>query len=282
MVAGVLPDGPADNAGSRIAPRVVIESVDGQAIGPDENLHPFLNHKSGRNVLVGLVDPVTGETWQEVLRPIGPGEETELAYWFWVAQRNEMVAELSDGRVGYVHIREMDDASYRNAYATVFGTAFDAEALLVDVRFNPGGNLTNQLLAMFGGELFQIWGPGDEGTLSPDPYNRWFKPLTVVINPAAYSDGYIFPRAINTLDMGPLVGEPVPGTGTGVWWETQQNPAYYYGLPQAGFKDIDGQWLEHLELHPDVEVAMPPEARIAGQDPQLEAAVLLLMDEAEH
>lgn len=280
-VTGVLANGPADNAKSRIVPGVIVTAIDGVEIGPDDSIYPLLNRKRDRDTRLSLLDPATGESWEEVVLPISQWEEQSLAYWRWIDQRREMVRELSGGRVGYVHIQAMDEASYRQAYTNIFGRYRDAKALVVDVRFNQGGNLTNQLLALLGGEQYLTWVPGDQVSSAIEPYNRWTKPTAVLTNPAAYSDGHIFPFSYKALNLGPLVGEPVPGTGTAVWWEVQQDGVLYYGVPQGGFQDADGNWLENNQLEPDVFVPMLPGDQVAGRDPQLEAAVKLLLEKLD-
>jgi tricorn protease len=277
-VAAVLANGPADNADSRIVPGVIITAVDGVEVGPADSIYPLLNRKHDRDTRLSLLDPVTGEAWEEVLLPISQWEEHRLAYWYWIDQRREMVRALSNGRVGYVHIEAMDEASYRQVYTNIFGRYRDAEALVVDVRFNQGGNLTNQLLALLGGQQYLTWEPGDQGSGSIEPYNRWTKPSAVLTNPAAYSDGHIFPFSYKELGIGPLVGEAVPGTGTAVWWEDLQDGVLYYGVPQGGMRDMNGNWLENNQLEPDVFVPMLPGDVVAGRDPQLEAAVKLLLE----
>lgn len=277
-VARVLDNGPADTADSRIKPGVVITAVNGEEIAEDQDIWPFLNRTTGRATRLTLQDPASGETWDQVVTPTDAWSQWDLAYWAWIDERRALVEKASGGRVGYVHIRAMDEDSYRVAYANIFGRYAFTDALLVDVRFNTGGNLTNQLLTLLSGKTYLISMPGDRGYASPDPYNRWTKPSAVLTNPAAYSDGHIFPFSYKELGIGPLVGEPVPGTGTWVWWEDQQDGEVYWGIPQGGIYDLKGEWLENTQLEPDVYVAMPPEARSEGLDPQIEAGVKVLLD----
>ena len=76
-----------------------------------------------------------------------------------------------------------------------------------------------------------------------------------------------------TLGLGKLIGAPVPGTMTAVWWERQLDPSLVFGIPQVGVKDENGQYLENHQLQPDIEVYNSPESQLRGEDTQLERAV---------
>ena len=75
------------------------------------------------------------------------------------------------------------------------------------------------------------------------------------------------------LGIGKLIGTPVPGTMTAVWWERQIDPSIVFGIPQVGCMDMRGEYLENKELQPDIEVYNSPEEMLRGEDRQLEAAV---------
>ena len=87
----------------------------------------------------------------------------------------------------------------------------------------------------------------------------------------------MFPLLYKTMNLGPLVGTPVAGTGTAVWWETQQDKTIYFGIPQVGVKDRQGRYLENQTLLPDFEVYNDPESASVGRDLQLEKAVEVLL-----
>ena len=90
-----------------------------------------------------------------------------------------------------------------------------------------------------------------------------------------YSDAHMFPVTYRAMGIGKLVGMPVPGTGTAVWWEGLQNGAWF-GIPMVGIIDTKGKYLENQQLEPDVKIALDPEVVITGRDQQLEAAVNVL------
>ena len=70
-----------------------------------------------------------------------------------------------------------------------------------------------------------------------------------------------------------LIGMPVPGTMTAVWWETQIDPSLVFGIPQIGVRDLNGNYLENQQLNPDIQVTIKPEEAAAGDDTQIKAAV---------
>jgi len=99
----------------------------------------------------------------------------------------------------------------------------------------------------------------------------------VLINERNYSDAHIFPYAFQKLGIGPLVGAPVAGTGTAVWWETQIDGTLNFGIPQVGMLELGGRYIENLDLNPDVLVLHDPESAANGDDPQLKKAVETLL-----
>lgn len=91
-----------------------------------------------------------------------------------------------------------------------------------------------------------------------------------------YSDAHMFPYTYKALGIGELVGMPVPGTGTAVWWEMLQN-GVVFGIPQVGMIDKEGDFLENKQLEPDYKVANRHETVSSGRDEQLEKAVEVLL-----
>jgi C-terminal processing protease CtpA/Prc len=110
-----------------------------------------------------------------------------------------------------------------------------------------------------------------------DPYNKWTKPSCVLICEDDYSNGHGFPWAYKTLGIGKLIGAPVAGTMTAVWWETMIDRTMIFGIPQMGCQGMDGRFCENQQLNPDIEVYNSPEDELAGRDRQLEAAVKAMM-----
>jgi C-terminal processing protease CtpA/Prc len=110
-----------------------------------------------------------------------------------------------------------------------------------------------------------------------DPWQFWLRPSIVLMNEANYSDAHCFPFAYKFNELGKLVGMPVAGTGTSVWWEGLMGGQLVFGIPEVGLMDEDGTFLENHQLEPDIRVDNTPGAVAEGRDLQLEAAVAELL-----
>ncbi|MCB0774560.1 MAG: PDZ domain-containing protein, partial [Flavobacteriales bacterium] len=270
-ISEVIDRSPVIKAGSRVKAGTVIEQIDGEAITGRDEPARFLNRKAGRNVLLSLYDPMTGKRWEETVKPITRSEENELLYRRWVERNRHTVDSLSNGRVGYVHVRGMNNDSYKTVYEEVLGRYHDKEALVVDTRFNGGGWLHDDLATFLSGHVYMHLMPRGQD-LGTEPQFKWSKPSVVLMNEANYSDAHMFPFTYKALGIGKLVGMPVPGTGTAVWWEHLQN-GVIFGIPQVGMVDNSGKYLENQQLEPDVRQADEPALLSTGTDQQLGAAV---------
>jgi Tol biopolymer transport system component/C-terminal processing protease CtpA/Prc len=276
-VAEVMQKGPCVKEGSRIKAGVVIERIDGQPIGQNEDAARLLNRKADKPTLLGLLDPKSGQRWEETVKPISRGEEMDLLYHRWTDRCAFLVDSLSGGRIGYVHVEGMNDPSYRKVYEDALGKHHGKEALVVDTRFNGGGWLHDDLATFLGGKVYMRIEPRGQ-KLGKEPQFKWHKPSAVVMSESNYSDAHLFPVTYKALGVGPLVGMPVPGTGTAVWWEGLQN-GMYFGIPQVGMIDNAGNFMENTQLEPDIRQPLEPEEVARGRDQQLEAAVRALLEQ---
>jgi tricorn protease len=275
-VAEVVTGGPLDNATSKVRAGNVIERIDGDPIAPRMDFYALLNRKVGKPTLLSVLDPATNARWDEAVKPINAGEENELLYQRWVRQRRAEVDSLSGGTIGYVHVRAMNDASMRTVFEEVMGRGWTKEAVVIDTRFNGGGNIHEQLSDFLSGKVyFDIIPHGQH--VGVEPSDKWTKPSIVLINESDYSDAHLFPLAFRAKGLGKTLGMPVPGTGTFVWWETQIDPTLYFGIPMGGWRTADGKFGEGNQFDPDIKVRMDPAVMTKGRDQQVEAAVRELM-----
>ena len=277
-VEEIIAKGPLTKADSKIKPGCIIEKIDGTSIKSGEDYYPLLNGKAGKKVLLSVYNPTTKERFEEQVKPITYGVQSNLLYKRWVEQKRQMVEKLSNGRIGYVHIKGMNSESFREIYSDMLGRYREKEAIIVDTRHNGGGWLHEDLAILLSGELFAKFMPRGQ-FIGNDPFNRWLKPSCVLMCEDNYSNAHGFPWTYKTLKLGKLIGAPVPGTMTAVWWESQIDPSIVFGIPQVGMKDMQGRYLENLQLEPDIEVYNSPESQLKGEDHQLEEAVKEMLKE---
>lgn len=275
-IAEVVEGGPLDNASSKIKAGQILEKIDGQMISDSLDFYQLLNRKVGRFTLLSLYDPSGDARWEETVKPIPGGGENELLYKRWVRNRREEVEKLSGGKFGYIHVRSMDDASMRTVFEEALGRNLQKEAIVIDTRFNGGGNIHEQLSDFLGGRKYIDIIPHGQ-YVGSEPYDKWMKPSIVLIGESNYSDAHLFPVAYKLKGVGKTLGMPVPGTGTFVWWEPQIDPSLVFGIPMGGWRTLDGKFCENNQMEPDITVRNEPNIMTGGRDQQIEAAVRELL-----
>lgn len=280
LVDEVLKKGPFDKNYSKVEAGCIIEKIDGVEILAGMDYFPLLNKKSGKQVLVSVYNPDTKKRWEEIVKPISKGTQNELLYQRWVKHNEEVVDSLSNGTLGYVHIRSMGDASYRDVYADILGKYNRRKGIVIDTRFNGGGRLHEDIEILFSGEKYLEQVIRDS-VACVMPSRRYIKPSIMIMGEANYSNAHGTPWVYKHKKMGKLVGMPVPGTMSSVTWETLQDDNLYFGLPVVGYRTEDGVYLENSQLEPDVKVKNTPEKLAVGIDEQLEAAVKELLKDVE-
>jgi len=271
-ISEVIERGPLSKVKTNVQAGVIIEKIDGIEITPDMDYYPLLNHKTGKNVLVSFFNPNTKKRWDEVVKPISQGHLNSLLYKRWVENRKEEVKRLSNGRLGYVHVKGMNSQSFREVYAEAKGRYSNCEALIVDTRFNGGGWLHDDLATFLNGKHYADFVPRGR-KVGSEPINKWAKPSVVLISESNYSDAHGFPFTYRALNIGKTIGMPVPGTMTAVWWERLQDNTTTFGIPQLGMRDMDGKLQENFQFEPDIKVAQDKDVVVKNRDQQIEKAV---------
>ena len=264
-----------------VTPGCIIEKIDGQPIEAGKDYFPLLEGKAGKKVLLAIYNPANGKRFNVTVKAISSGEQNNLLYKRWVDRNKEMVKKLSNGRVAYVHVKGMDSESFRTVYSEILSDENrQKEALIVDTRHNGGGWLHDDLATLLSGKEYQRFVPQGQ-YIGSDPFNKWLKPSCVLMCEDNYSNAHGFPWVYKELGIGKLIGAPVPGTMTAVWWETQIDPSIVFGIPQVGCVDMRGQYAENNQLNPDIEVYNKPEDSLNGIDTQLATAVKEMLKTAD-
>ena len=190
----------------------------------------------------------------------------------WVEANRRAVHETTGGRVGYLHIPDMAYVGF-SEFHRYFLMEYDYDGLIVDVRFNGGGMVSGLLLEKLSrrrlGYDFQRWGP-------PEPYMIQSPrgPLVALTDENAGSDGDIFSHSFKMLGLGPLIGKRTWGGVIGIEPYITLADGSVTTQPEFSFWFNDVGWgVENYGTDPTIEVDYPPQAYVAGKDPQLERAI---------
>lgn len=276
-IAEIIANGPLDKTHLAVKPGMIIEEINGTAITAQEDWARLFNRLDGQQTALLISDPNTKAKTSITIKPVSQGEESALLYERWVKMNEEEVKKLSHGRLGYVHIPGMSDGPYRHVYEKAMGKYHDREGLIVDTRFNGGGDLVGDITMFLTGKQFITYATS-ERDLGVEPGFRWTKPSVAMVNEDNYSDGHCFACAYKELGIGKMIGMPVPGTCSFAGWEMLQNGRVLWGSVPVSARNMAGEWMENNQTVPDVVVKNMPGEIDKGRDEQLERAVSVLLE----
>ncbi len=276
-----VPDGaPGSYGKTEIDPGNVILAINGHEVALDEKLYSYINFKQDREFefLVSTNgDRVGAHTVK--YKVLTDGEWVDLNYRNRIDHLRKYVEEKSGGKLGYVHLQAMganNQARFeREAYEYMAGK----EAMIIDVRFNSGGNIADTLIDWIERKPHGWVRPRDAAPEAA-PYHAWEKKCVVLMNEHSYSNGEIFPSAMRSRGLARLVGMPTPGY---VIWTTEMRLVDGTGarMPQSGSYRLDGSNQENIGEQPDYQVPLTPEDWFNDRDPQLDKAIELLIGDRE-
>jgi len=257
---------------ARLGERIV--AVNGQPVARAKPPQALLVHQAGTKVELTLA-PRKGDR-----RPASPrtvlvttlADEAPARYREWVERNRAWVHANSNGRVGYLHLPDMMSAGFAE-FHRYFGAECDRAALIVDVRYNRGGHVSQLLLEKVArkriGYNIMRWG-------RPEPYpsDSPAGPLVALTNEHAGSDGDIFSHCFKLMGIGKLVGTRTWGGVVGIWPRHALVDGSETTQPEFSFWFADVGWsVENYGTDPEIEVDNAPQDAVAGHDRQLERAL---------
>jgi tricorn protease len=289
-VARVITDGPADLPGSRLYVGDVITELAGQALDAGSNRERVLRNLAGKPVRLTVESgpaalaalkaevaadaPAPGATREVVIKPASWNGMRQRVYEQWVADNRATVEQLSGGKVGYLHIQGMNQPSLEKFRRELFAMNLDKPGLIIDVRFNGGGNIHEQLFDILDQRVFGTQGHRG-GVAVRQPALSYPGKIVVLINPHSYSDAEIFPHIMQEMGLAKLVGEATGGNVIGTY-DFPLLDGSMLRLPSWGWWLNNGTDMEGNGARPDIEVIFDPQQGAAGVDNQLAAAVQAL------
>ncbi len=270
---------PLSAPGVDIRPGDRIVRVDGKEPSREATPESLLVHRASKPVEMTVA---RGRTKSRNVVVVPLAAETALRYRDWVEANRAQVKEASSGRLGYIHIPDMGAAGFAEFHRG-FRSEVDAEGLVIDVRFNRGGNvsqiLLERLLRKRLGYRIMRW-----RVPAPFPYDAPAGPMVCLTNEMAGSDGDIFSHTFKQHRLGPLIGTRTWGGVIGIWPQQSLVDGTVTTQPEFSTWFIDvGYRVENWGTEPDIEVEITPDDYAAGRDPQLErgiAEALAMVEEA--
>lgn len=247
-------------------------AIDGEDLRGNESPYRLLRHKADRPVTLTLNDKPAMEGAREVTyNPVS--SEANLIYLDWMTRNREKVDKMTGGRVGYLHIPDMGAAGIREFIKYYYGQ-IRKDGLIVDVRGNGGGNVSQMLIDRLRRRLL---GTGfsrtsdDPGTY---PGTVFVGHMVCLLNETSASDGDIFPYMFRKASLGPLIGKRSWGGVVGITNRGTLIDGGTVNVPEFGNANAQGQWdIEGHGVDPDIVVENDPKSLIEGRDPQLERGV---------
>jgi tricorn protease len=272
-VGHIYKAGPADHEYLKVRPGDYILSLDGRELKTTDNYWRYFSLMSGNKFHFMLNDkPTKDGAWEVAITPAtGFGD---LQYARWVEDRRVMVDKLSNGEIGYLHIRAMDAPSLRQFQLDLAANR-TKRALVIDQRFNGGGGIDQELLSILAGREYQYTVGRDAGVRQPRPQN-FYGPMVVMQNERSASDAEMFPAGFRALGLGKVVGVPTMGAVIGTGSYTLLDGSAIRTPGSGVWITGSGQNMENYGVPPDVQVDNTPSDFVKGRDVQIEKAVEVL------
>ena len=249
--------------------------IDGVELRGDDDPYRLLRHKTDPVTLTLNARPVLDGSRKTSYRPIT--SEEPLLYLEWTNATRETVAKLTNGRAGYLHIPDMGAPGIYE-FIKWFYPQLRKEGLVVDVRSNGGGNVSQWIIERLDTKLLGTrFGSRSEhpGTY---PGTVFHGHKVALLNETSASDGDIFPHMFRKAGLGLLVGKRSWGGVVGISGLGPMIDGGQITVPLSGTNDVDGRWvIEGHGVDPDIVVENDPKSVIAGKDPQLERGVAELL-----
>ena len=281
-VREIIKNSPSSTDKSRLFVGDIILSVDGVEVDPDIDVSRVLNGKLAKDIMLQIKRE--DKTVSVSIRATSYGVIRSLLYERWLDQSRARVAELSDDRLAYLHIRAMDMSSFHRFERELFEVAAGKNGIVIDVRENGGGFTTDHLLTILNQPRHAITLPRGGGEGYPQDrmvYASWNKPIIVLCNQNSHSNAEIFSHAIKGLERGKVVGVPTSGSVISTGSKTIMD-AGSIRIPFRGWYVLEtGEDMELNGARPHVVIWPKPGDMPAGIDKQLDKAVELLIQDVE-
>lgn len=257
----------------------IITHINGIAITAKTPLDSLLTDQVGKRINLRYTSD--GVDKEAAITGLSYAEYRQLYYTYKVSRARQTVSDLTNGRIGYVHIPAMGGRDLENFQRELFRDNADKDALIIDVRGNSGGYVHDQIISLLNKKPYAYsTSRRYSGERNQEPRRAWTRPTIVLVDEGSFSDGEIFPTVYQELKLGKVVGSPSSGSVIGTW-EFELIDGSSMRLPGSGWYRLDGTNMEGNGVVPDIIVENTPADEIAGRDAQLLRAVEEILKEVK-
>ncbi len=266
---------PLNAPGQEVAGDEYVISIDGIELKAPMNPYSLLDNKVGKQVVLEVAARADGKDSREVtVVPIA--SEFALRYEAWVQGNRRKVDELSDGKIGYLHLPNTAVGG-QVGFAKGYYPNLRKEGLIIDERFNGGGFIPDFFMNILRQKLVNLWKPR-YGQDWRTPGTAFLGHLAMISNGYAGSGGDALPYYFQYYELGEVIGTRTWGGLVGISRGIQLMDGGSVTFPEFGLFNVNGDWdVENHGVEPTIPLDNLPDQEIAGRDPQLEKAVEVLL-----
>jgi tricorn protease len=271
IVKRVVKASPADRYDKNILTGDELVAVNGERIDKSKNRGIYFNSPSILDEIVITLKRDNNE-FDVKIHPQQSGAMSRELYDEWIEGNENYVTKLSEGKLAYIHMRSMGNQDLRKFMTDLVSKFGDKDGLILDIRYNTGGNVHDAVLQMLSQRPYLMW-KFREGKIAPQPnFAPSGKPIILMVNEQTLSDGEMTSAGFKQLGLGKIIG-----TETYRWIIFTSGKMLvdgsYHRMPMWGCYTLDGKDIESTGVTPDIYVKQSFKDRLDNKDPQLEKAI---------
>jgi tricorn protease len=268
---------PLVQPGLKVQQGEFILSINGEDLKAPTDISQLLEATANRTVTLKLASDANGSNSHDVT-VVPVASETALRNLSWIEDNRRKVDQLSNGKLAYAYMPDTGLGGL-TSFNRYFFAQTDRQGLVLDERFNGGGQVADYVIEVLKRPLMSYWKPR-YGDIYKTPAGSIQGPKVMIVNEFAGSGGDAMPWLFRQAKLGTLVGKRTWGGLVGIGAIPPLMDGGNVTSPSFGFFSPAGEWeVENRGVAPDVEVDLDPKSVAAGRDPQLERAVSIAITE---
>ncbi len=277
VVRRIIDDSPAMYADGDIQAGDELVEVNGESVDTDRNRESYFIRPSMEEELM-LTFQRDSDEYEVKLKPESYGSIKNDLYDEWMDQRQQIVDEESDQRIAYVHMKNMGGGELEHFEEEMVSEGESRDALILDLRYNTGGNVHDRVLQFLSSKPYMQWGYRNGELTNQSNFTPAVKPIVLLINEQSLSDAEVTAGGFKELGLGTIIG-----TETYRWIIFTSGKGLvdgsFYRLPSWGIYTLNGENLEKTGVAPDIYVNNTFKDLLEEQDPQLQRAIEHILQE---